>query len=402
MSALAGIHHVKLPVSNVERSRAWYQRVLDLVPHIDFVEDGVLMGVAMSSPDGSLELALRQDSVPAKALAGFDPFALAVSTHSDLQQWRDRLDRLGEPHGGIVVVHIGWVIAGVHDTDGIEVRLYTVERHDGQLRLGPDAAPAVGRSERSPRLAFHLRPGAWLCRRVPIFPQGVLREEHRRAAQPDEGPDQRRGAVRRAQAETSTALTGSSPSRSTSRASGRARRRPACLESGSVAAWCSTRWSTRPFRRSTSRPSERRRGPHRSVSPTSRSPRSRTADPRVHRRGRRPSGDHHAGLRRASRSTVDDVEVTDDEVDEQLDGLRARFGTLTSRRASRAAGRLRLTRPLGDRRRRGGRGLGDHRLSYEIGSGQLMEGIDDALVGASQGDERTVTAVLAAGELCRA
>ena len=102
MSALAGFHHVKLPVSNVERSRAWYQRVLNLVPHIDFVEDGVLMGVAMSSPDGSLELALRQDSVRAKALAGFDPFALAVPTHSDLQQWRDRLDRLGEPHGGIV------------------------------------------------------------------------------------------------------------------------------------------------------------------------------------------------------------------------------------------------------------------------------------------------------------
>ena len=132
MSALAGFHHVKLPVSNVERSRAWYQRVLDLVPHIDFVEDGVLMGVAMSSPDGSLELALRQDSVRAKALAGFDPFALAVPTHSDLQQWRDRLDRLGELHGGIVVGHIGWVIAGVHDPDGIEVRLYTVERHDGQ------------------------------------------------------------------------------------------------------------------------------------------------------------------------------------------------------------------------------------------------------------------------------
>ena len=56
----------------------------------------------------------------------------AVPTHSDLQQWRDRLDRLGEPHGGIVVGHIGWVIAGVHDPDGIEVRLYTVERHDGQ------------------------------------------------------------------------------------------------------------------------------------------------------------------------------------------------------------------------------------------------------------------------------
>ena len=77
MSALAGFHHVKLPVSNVERSRAWYQLVLDLVPHIDLVEGGVLMGVAMRSADGSLVLPLRRDSVRAAALAGFDAFALA-------------------------------------------------------------------------------------------------------------------------------------------------------------------------------------------------------------------------------------------------------------------------------------------------------------------------------------
>jgi hypothetical protein len=42
------------------------------------------------------------------------------------------LDKLGEPHSGIVVGHIGWVIAGVHDPDGIEIRLYTVERYDGR------------------------------------------------------------------------------------------------------------------------------------------------------------------------------------------------------------------------------------------------------------------------------
>lgn len=74
----------------------------------------------------------RSEGGSVTPLAGFDPFALAVPPHSDLPQWRDRLDKLGEPHGGIVVGHIGWVIAGVHDPDGIEVRLYTVERHDGQ------------------------------------------------------------------------------------------------------------------------------------------------------------------------------------------------------------------------------------------------------------------------------
>lgn len=90
MSALAGFHHVKLPMSNVERSRAWYQLVLDLVPHIDFVEGGVLMGVAMRSADGGLVLALRRDSVRAAALAG-SMHSRWRATHSDLQKWRDRV-----------------------------------------------------------------------------------------------------------------------------------------------------------------------------------------------------------------------------------------------------------------------------------------------------------------------
>lgn len=88
MSALAGFHHVKLPVSNVERSRAWYQRVLDLVR--------------------------RCRPTPTCSSGGIGWTGSASRTAASLMG------------------HIGWVIAGVHDPDGIEVRLYTVERHDGQ------------------------------------------------------------------------------------------------------------------------------------------------------------------------------------------------------------------------------------------------------------------------------
>jgi catechol 2,3-dioxygenase-like lactoylglutathione lyase family enzyme len=132
MSALAGFHHVKLPVTDVERSRAWYQRTFDLSPQIDFVEHGVLMGVALSGAGDRVHLALRQDAIRARALAGFDPVALAVPTRADLERWRDRFDRLREPHGGIVAGHLGWTIVGLYDPDGIEVRLYTVENHDGK------------------------------------------------------------------------------------------------------------------------------------------------------------------------------------------------------------------------------------------------------------------------------
>ncbi|MGH3550934.1 MAG: trigger factor [Pseudonocardiaceae bacterium] len=96
--------------------------------------------------------------------------------------------------------------------------------------------------------------------------------------------------------------------------------------------------------------------------------------------------------------SVNDVAVTDAEVDEQLDGLRSRFGTLTSVERPVQQGdfvSLDLSATVDGAEVSD---LSTTDLSYEIGSGQLMEGIDDALVGASQGEERAVTAVLAAGE----
>jgi hypothetical protein len=42
---------------------------------------------------------------------------------------KQRLDDLGQPHGGIVTGHKGWAIVGLHDPDGIEVRLYTLTNH---------------------------------------------------------------------------------------------------------------------------------------------------------------------------------------------------------------------------------------------------------------------------------
>lgn len=125
MPDLSGFHHVKLPVSDLSRSRDWYTSVLALTAEIEFVEDGVLRGVALAGPTGDLRLALRLDPVRAAALAGFDPVALLVPKREDVESWRDRLDDLGQPHGGVVTGHEGGsVLVGLHDPDGIEIRLY--------------------------------------------------------------------------------------------------------------------------------------------------------------------------------------------------------------------------------------------------------------------------------------
>ena len=70
------------------------------------------------------------------------------------------------------------------------------------------------------------------------------------------------------------------------------------------------------------------------------------------RRGRRPARGHASRSRRRSRSRVDDVKVTDEDVDEQIEGLRDRFATLQPVERAVAGRRLPDHRPVGQHRRR--------------------------------------------------
>ncbi|GIH74123.1 hypothetical protein Plo01_05520 [Planobispora longispora] len=112
-------------MTDVARSSHWYQRVLGLHQTLEFREEGQLMGVILRDPAERMSLGLRREPDRAAALKGYDPVAFAVATHERLRAWRDRLDGLGEPHGGIVAGHYGGVLVGLHDPDGIELRFYT-------------------------------------------------------------------------------------------------------------------------------------------------------------------------------------------------------------------------------------------------------------------------------------
>ncbi len=95
--------------------------------------------------------------------------------------------------------------------------------------------------------------------------------------------------------------------------------------------------------------------------------------------------------------TVDPVEITDDDIDAELQSLRARFGTLTGVERPAAAGDfvsidLSATVDGAEVPEASTKGL-----SHEVGSGQLVEGLDDAIVGLSAGESRVFTTTLAAG-----
>ncbi|MEU8177639.1 trigger factor [Microbispora hainanensis] len=95
---------------------------------------------------------------------------------------------------------------------------------------------------------------------------------------------------------------------------------------------------------------------------------------------------------------VDPAEVTDEDIDTQLEALRQRFATLTG-----------VERPAqnGDyvvmdlRAEIDGRNLEEQQaadVSYEVGAGSVLEGLDDALQGMAAGDEKTFRTTLVGGE----
>ena len=96
--------------------------------------------------------------------------------------------------------------------------------------------------------------------------------------------------------------------------------------------------------------------------------------------------------------SVDPIEVTDEEVDAELQNLRARFGTLTG--VDRAAEdgdfvSIDLSATVD------GEDVAEAKtegLSHEIGSGQLIEGLDEAIKGLSVDESKTFTTTLVAGE----
>jgi catechol-2,3-dioxygenase len=127
--ALAGVHHLKLPVTDLARSREWYHSRLGYQLQAEFVEQGQLMGYALAHPNGGPALALRLDPERARAAAGFDYFAIGVPDKEAIDQLAARLTALGEQHAGVHWASIGWILPHLHDPDGHEVRFYTHQHH---------------------------------------------------------------------------------------------------------------------------------------------------------------------------------------------------------------------------------------------------------------------------------
>jgi catechol 2,3-dioxygenase-like lactoylglutathione lyase family enzyme len=125
-AAITGLHHVRIPVSDVDISQDWYVRVLGFEAILYEEEERGPIGTVLRHP-ARLFVGLHLDPNRAAALRGFAVLGLTVEGAAGLTRWIAHLDRLGISHGAPSSGHLGLYI-DLHDPDGIIVQLHSGEQ----------------------------------------------------------------------------------------------------------------------------------------------------------------------------------------------------------------------------------------------------------------------------------
>lgn len=96
---------------------------------------------------------------------------------------------------------------------------------------------------------------------------------------------------------------------------------------------------------------------------------------------------------------VEDLEVTDEDVDTQVKALRERFGTLIDVERAAADGDFVTIDLVATKDGEVVPGAEVAGMSYQVGRGGMLDGLDEALTGLSAGDSKDFTSELVGGDL---
>jgi glyoxylase I family protein len=105
--SISGRVEVNLTVRDPATSATWYSELLNLQVLYDYAgEDGRLRYIALVEPESHLVLCLvghREHSGEpfSEFRTGLDHLEFLVDRREDLDEWADRLDRLGITHSGV-------------------------------------------------------------------------------------------------------------------------------------------------------------------------------------------------------------------------------------------------------------------------------------------------------------
>jgi glyoxylase I family protein len=127
MPEFPAITHVALTVNDLSRSVPWYRRLFDKDPVLD-EDTGPFRHVVWMIGDGTV-IGLHQhtnleSTEPASEFRpGLDHLAFGCSDRSDLEAWKQRLDDLGIPNGGVVDASYGSGLS-FRDPDNIPLEFF--------------------------------------------------------------------------------------------------------------------------------------------------------------------------------------------------------------------------------------------------------------------------------------
>jgi catechol 2,3-dioxygenase-like lactoylglutathione lyase family enzyme len=131
--ALLGIHHVRLPVTDLARSFAFfadlfgYERDFDF-PGADGTDDP--SGWALRHGDGGPNIVLWRNPGLAAAAAGFPWFSIGLPSAQAVADLAAELDRRGIGHGGVQPALVDVKLPFVHGPDGHLIGFYVIQRDD--------------------------------------------------------------------------------------------------------------------------------------------------------------------------------------------------------------------------------------------------------------------------------
>ncbi|MBV9794147.1 MAG: VOC family protein [Actinobacteria bacterium] len=120
-----GLHHVKLPVSDLGASLAWYQRVLG-AQHLEqfdhYGDRGERYAVILAVPGCDVPVELRWAPNAAQAMNGYDPVDFAAGSAEDVAAWAAHLDAEGIEHSPVSPGAAGALLV-FPDPDGTFLRM---------------------------------------------------------------------------------------------------------------------------------------------------------------------------------------------------------------------------------------------------------------------------------------
>jgi catechol 2,3-dioxygenase-like lactoylglutathione lyase family enzyme len=130
-----GIHHLKFPVADVERSLRFYTDVfggrrMERADHRDAA--GNVYAYILEMPGWNTLLDLRLSAEHARGAVRLDPVTLNIADRATITGWVAHLDALGVAHSGEIVTALAFMLV-IEDPDGRRIRLYTQEKHGPEL-----------------------------------------------------------------------------------------------------------------------------------------------------------------------------------------------------------------------------------------------------------------------------